>query len=283
MCKIYELCQRANVNIKPIQRNHDTSYVAIYEDHRTILNVLYFLKTNNVADIKFPIDIFMFDNHADNCPPSEDKLKKIKKYSSNLPTINKFWDFTEFDLCGLDDDWVQTGMQLGFINNVFLFHSTESGIDKVKEYKTRFGTKKIYNLGEVWNAMSILDSNMIDYEGLRKDIGWIFLESEGRFEFQPQNNFILDFDLDCFAITLLNETTEIPEVKAIAEEILIQKFTEELQNHTFPNSASFVKELIEKSIMTTICFEHTYCGGVRESMKIFNTIDYLFFDGEIGS
>jgi len=225
----------------------------------------------------------MFDNHADNCPPSEDKLNKIKRYGRNLPSINTFWNFTEFDLNCSDDDWVKTGMQLGFINNVFLFHSTQSGITNVEEYQTRFGTKKIYNLSEVWNAMSILDYNTIGFEELREDIGWVFIESEGRFEFQPKNNFILDFDLDCFTTTLSDGITEIPETKAFPEDILIQRFMEKLEHCSFYNSVSFVKELIEKSKMTTMCFENTYCGGIRESMKIFNTVDYLFFDGQIGS
>ena len=148
MDKLNELSKRANINHK----RTDISEVIIYEDHRTILNVLYFLKTKKQLD--FPIDIIMFDDHDDGIEPSKSAIKKITSFNKNQPEIEDFWKFTEFNLRSLDDDWVKAGMQLGLINNVFLFHSSKSGINFFEEYQTiDFGLKKIYNIGEVWDAL----------------------------------------------------------------------------------------------------------------------------------
>jgi len=43
-----------------------------------------------------------------------------------------------------------------------------------------------------------------------------------------------------------------------------------------------MKELISNSELTTICFESDCCGGIRQSQKIFNMVDEILFDNEIG-
>lgn len=90
--------QRANINVKRTP-NGD---VIIYEDHRTILNVLFAKKLNK--EIDFPVNIILFDNHDDFCKPNESALETIKIFNENEPSIREFWTFTEFDLRALDDD-----------------------------------------------------------------------------------------------------------------------------------------------------------------------------------
>lgn len=276
MPEISDLSKRSNI----ITKRTYNSEVVLYEDHRTILNVLYFLKTNEFAN--FPIDLFMFDDHDDFLRPSESALRKIAEFNAETPTEREFWNFTEFDLKTLDDDWVKAGMELGLINNVFLFHSSQASYSFSDSYQTQnFGEKRVYNMGAVWDALTFhgsLDdfSNEAAYGQLWEDMGWV--KDGNKFAFSRESNFIVDFDLDCFSAFIVDKNYAIPE------EILLKNFEEyrRSENHYYGKAADFVKKLIEKSVLTTVCFENSSCGGIRESHKIFETFDYLFFDREIG-
>ncbi|TPD71273.1 hypothetical protein [Flavobacterium microcysteis] len=277
MPDINDLSKRSNINVKHTYN----SDVVIYEDHRTILNVFYFLKLNGLAT--FPIDLFMFDDHDDFLNPSAAALKKINEFNLEAPSEREFWSFTEFDLKTSDDDWVKAGMELGLINNVFLFHSSKASYSFSSKHQTEsYGEKRVYNLGSVWDALhfrgSLEDySNDVEYGQLWKDMGWI--KRNGKFEFERENDFIIDFDLDCFSTFIVDKNYAIPE------DILIKKFEEykRTENHYYGKPSDFVKKLIENSILTTVCFENNSCGGIRESHKIFEVFDYLFFEKEIGN
>jgi len=277
MPEIRDLSKRSNINTITTEN----SEVVIYEDHRTILNVLYFLKTNGLAT--FPIDLFMFDDHDDFEKPSDKALKRIAKFNAAAPTERAYWTFTEFDLNPQDNDWVKAGMELGLINNIFLFHSTQATYSPSQTYQTKnFGEKRLYNLGSTWDALGNQGrlgdfSNGAAYGQLWEDMGWI--KDNGKFELRRENNFIADFDLDCFSAYILDKRYAVPS------EILRTKFEKVTwsEHHYYFQAADFVKKLIEKSVLTTVCFENNFCGGIRESHKIFETFDSLFFDGEIGS
>jgi len=45
---------------------------------------------------------------------------------------------------------------------------------------------------------------------------------------------------------------------------------------------SFMKKLIRDSELVTLCFENECCGGVREAHKIFNIVDSVLFENELG-
>jgi hypothetical protein len=278
MCLYKFLNKRANVNV------HHTSHsdVVVYEDHRTILNVLFAIKRE--TECPLPVDIYLFDDHDDAVHPSNEAHKIIADFNNVEPSYREFWNFTEFDIQPLDDDWVTVGMELGLINNVFLFNSTQTSIQFVEEYKTNHhGTKRIYNLGEVWQALSYkgILSDPIKYDEysvLWTDFGWQWSTKLGKFEFTPRNPFIVDFDLDCFSFHLMGKQMAIPR------EVLLEKLNERIVSdcHLYYNPTVFIKELIDKSILTTLCFEQGCCGGIYESYKIFNIVDELFFDSQIG-
>ncbi|RQO40164.1 hypothetical protein DBR39_04225 [Chryseobacterium sp. KBW03] len=267
--------QRANINVKRTP-NGD---VIIYEDHRTILNVLFAKKLNK--EIDFPVNIILFDNHDDFCKPNESALETIKIFNENEPSIREFWTFTEFDLRALDDDWIKTGMELGLIENVFLFNSTESSLGFLTAYETiKFGTKKLYNLGYIWDAISnkgclndIIKED--DFGEFWDDFGWI--NEDGQFYFEPKNKFIIDFDLDCFSTEILDKRVAIPA--EILDEKLIKEYRRD--NHSFYSSQELIIEMIQKSELTTMCFENQFCGGFAESLKIFNYINNTFFENKI--
>lgn len=278
MENLYELSFRANINIK----HTDEGDVVIYEDHRTILNVLFYLKTKTKID--FPINIILFDNHDDAVKPNKEALKKIKAFNKKAPDIRQFWTFTEFDLRNLDDDWVKAGMELGLINNLFLFNSTQSHISFVENYETmNFGIKRLYNLGYIWDALSYR-GNLYDvikhneFGQLWDDFGWVYDKESGKFSFKPSKPYIVDFDLDCFTTEILGKRIAIPE------DILIEKFSEYHQPsyHYYYSYERFVKDLIKEAEITTMCFEQGFCGGFKEAFKIFETVDHLFFENQLG-
>lgn len=234
---IYDLSHRANINIK----STENSQVVLYEDHRTILNVLFYLKKNKKAT--FPINIILFDDHDDACNPGEEALRIIKGFNKTEPSLQEFWSFTEFDLRNMDDDWIKAGMELGLINHLFLFNASQSNIGFITKYKTmNFGEKKIYNLGYLWDSLSHR-GNLYDvvkkkeYGELWDDFGWVHNKKNGKFEFIPSREFILDFDLNCFTTKILDKRVAIPE------EILFDKFTENHQPsyHYYYTYQIFVK------------------------------------------
>lgn len=273
---IPDISSRANVLSKIT--NHGQTL--IYEDHRTILTVLFALQKQ--LDKTGPIDIVMFDKHDDFMDPSPEALEKIAEFIKK-PSLAKLYTLVEFDLNGIDDDWVKAGMELGLIGNVFLFNAEVSQIDFVKEYQTlRFGIKKMYNIGAVWDALDgrgyLSDLHRLNLlDKLWEDFGWTFEDAKFHFK-NDRNPYILDIDLDCFTCNVYCKTV------AIASEILEQKLYEGISSthHSYYDSVSFVKKLAEDSCVNTICFESNYCGGIRQAHQIFNKIDELFFDSELG-
>lgn len=276
MNKIH-ISHRANIN----KKHTKYSDVFIYEDHRTILDVLFLKKINKESDS--PLNIILFDNHDDACNLDNSVLETINKFNNKVPDIKKFWSFIEFDLSGLDDDWIKCGMELNLIQNVFLFNSTESRINYIERYQTKsFGEKKIYNLGNIWDCIShrgYLNDIIKDdeYGELWKDFGWNYSKEKGVFIFEPPKNFIVDIDLDCFSTSVLERRIAIPQ------EILYEKMTSKYRRdyHYYYSSQDFIKELIAKSLFCTICFENQFCGGFYESFKIFDYVNDLFFDHQL--
>ena len=272
---IQDIAQRANINHKNTSENE----VVIYEDHRTILNVLYHLKTKR--NIEEPFDLVMFDNHDDFCEVKPSTKKRITNFLKK-PSVEKLYQIVEFDLSTMDDDWVKAGMELGLIGNVFLFNSEKCSIRHEAAYVTKkFGTKYLYNVGDVWSALgyhSILnDPIKTEYTQFWTDFGWELQEGYFRFS-NNKRKFIFDIDLDCFSTQILDKTIAIPE------DVLIPKLMDfsRPQYHYYHNSKDFMKDLIKDSELVTICFENGCCGGIRQAHKIFNIVDYVLFDNELG-
>jgi hypothetical protein len=273
---IYSIAHRANINHKITSE----SEVIIYEDHRTILNVIYHLK--NERNITSGLDIIMFDKHDDFCTPRASALRKVSSFLKT-PSPEKLFQIVEFDLNVLDDDWVKMGMELGLIGNVFLFNSDESSVHIREAYKTKkFGTKYLYNIGDVWSALGyhgkLNDPIKREYTQLWNDLGWEMID--GKFRLSANRpKFIFDIDLDCFSTQILGKTIAIPE------EIIIPRLTDysNPSYHYYHNSQKFMKDLIKYSEIVTLCFENGCCGGIREAHKIFNMVDYVLFENELGA
>lgn len=273
---LFNISHRSNIN-KKITTSAD---VIIYEDHRTILNVLFHVSMLN--QLTEPLDIVMFDYHDDFCHPSESALLKIDEFLKN-PSAEELLKIVEFDLKFLDDDWVKAGMELGLIGNVFLFNAERCNIGIREEYVTnKFGSHYMYNMGNVWEAISFEGKlNDITKSEINKDLwndlGWEL--KGGKFNFKKKRKkFILDIDLDCFSTHKLNKTIAIPK------KVIVPMLTNSIYSdyHHYKSPLEFILQLKKDSEFVTMCFENGCCGGYRQAFKIFNMVDELFFDGQLG-
>lgn len=274
--KIFDISYRTNILHKDISINE----VTIFEDHRTILNVLFHLRTKR--NYTEPLDLIMFDKHDDFCDISPDAKRKIT-YFNKKPSYEKLSEIVEFHLSSLDDDWIKAGMELGFIGNVFLFNSTDTSASLKETYKTKqFGVKKLYNIGNIWAALGhhgiLNDPYKTEYEELRADFGWKLENGTYRFR-EERRKYVFDIDLDCFTTEIYGETIAVPE------DILVSKLNEikKQHYHNYHSSQHFMSELIMDSEIVTISLESDCCGGIKQSQKILRILDTILFQNQLGT
>ena len=278
MSSFTEIGYRANVYYK---NTSNDDHVFIYEDHRTILNVIFDI--NRILKSNDPIDIYLFDRHDDFCDSPVDD-NDIQSFHDN-PTKEFLNELVEFKSSFLDDDWIKLGMELNLIGNVFLFNNKEDSNSSsfINIYETKYhGIRKLYNIGEVWSALgyhgALSDiSQEPKYKDLWKDMGWNLNYGQFRFD-SNRNHFIVDIDLDCFTTDIYGNTYAIPH------HILKKTFLDDCHQstHGFNTAQEFMIHLIKLAEAVTICYEAGCCGGIRQTQHIFNTIDGLFFDYELG-
>jgi hypothetical protein len=272
---ISNISHRSNI----IHRLSSENEVVIFEDHRTILNVLFHLM--DVRGISKPLDIIMFDYHDDFCDPSIEAIKRVHKFIKK-PEKETLYNIVEFYLSHLDDDWVKAGMELGIIGNVFLFNSKQTSVSFREEYKTKnYGKRYFYNVGDVWDALGhrgiLNDPIKVQYKQFWDDFGWELVN--GKFKFKDnRNKFILDIDIDCFSTRVFNRTIAIPN------QVILPLLTEQSkpEYHYYYSSQQFIKDLISQSELVTICFETECCGGINQAFEIFNMLDDVLFNNELG-
>ena len=275
------ISERSNINLKEIKNSKSSTNVVIYEDHRTILNVLFHASKSVTEPLL--LDIIMFDYHDDFLTPNKATLLKIEEFLKN-PNKEDLLKIVEFDLRNMDDDWVKAGMELGLIGNVFLFNvEDDSNVRNDKtEYTTRqYGTHYVYKMGNVWDVICGKFNDIAtreQYKSLFDDFGWEF--KDGRFNFKEvRKKFILDIDLDCFSTKIFDKRIVIPD------EVIFHTLVKENENinkHYYNSPQKFIHQLIIDSEFVTLCFENECCGGFRNAFKIFNLVDGLFFEYKLG-
>lgn len=86
---MYELAHRANINVYTIEIDGIQKYVVLYEDHRTILNVLYFARMKGVLqDVP---NLVYFDWHDDaRMDLTKEELDKCKPLEFSMDEYEKF-------------------------------------------------------------------------------------------------------------------------------------------------------------------------------------------------
>lgn len=268
---MYELAHRANINVYSIEIDGVQKYVILYEDHRTILNVLYFARMKGILSVA--PNIIYFDYHDDACEIFGDKLEKIKSLSISEENFQTFWQFVEFSLGTMDDDWVWAGMYLDLIKNaVRVGGNQDDNIQRINEvfnptgkylhpiyyldeeldYKGCFVDRFSHNPGRNNHIRSIFNANFAEEDNTEKDIP-----------------FILDFDLDCFTGEIDNKTIAWPEM------IFRRHYEDDFK------VKQFLRKLVRNSAFITICRESGCCGGIGEANKILTYLDHYLFDDQL--
>ena len=268
MKDLYELSYRTNVNV---YNSGGRSFV-IYDDHRTLLNVIFEARKSGYFT-KIPNLIF-FDFHDDACKSftKSEILKKIGVEKVSDITSKQFWNFVEFDLNPLDDNWLLTGMELNMIQNSILIGAEQ--INNIQELENLYTSEdeiehQLYTIPHLEYSLGrrgCLGDSMIKepyYQSVREILQY------DNYSFNSGNvyPFILDFDLDCFTTECCSKRYAWPE----------RIFKEKYVNNA--TVYSFVKNLIRRSSIITICREPDCCGGIGESNKILSYLDCYLFDG----
>lgn len=276
---IYGLSYHTNIEVYSF---HD-KYIILYDDHRSILNVLFEIK--KLGLFSTTPNIFFFDRHDDACNPqikAKDLFEKWGVEKIEDVSSRDFWSFVEFDLSGLDDNWLLAGMELGLINNAILVgqqdNSNVQSLDGIFT-STDDISHELYSIDHLYSALNnrgCLGDNVLKeaYYVKVRDIIEYNQPPYGRIDKFSKNitkPFVLDFDLDCF-------TTECEGyLYAWPETVFREKYYD---NETVQY---FMYRLIERSTLITICREPACCGGLGESNKILTYLDEYFFDGCLGT
>lgn len=274
---IYGLSNHTNIEVYSF---HD-KYIILYDDHRSILNVLF--ETKKLGLFSTTPNLIFFDKHDDAYNPkinAKDLLEKWGVERIEDVSSRDFWSFVEFELSGLDDDWLLAGMELGLINHAVVIGQTENSNMRDMNNMYESSDRKRHDLFDIFHLdysignRGCLGDSMIK-EPYYKDVRNIFEYNQplnvnyDKFSNEVTSPFVLDFDLDCFTTECENNVYAWPEVifweKYCKNQIVFQ----------------FMRHLIERSSFITICREPTCCGGLGESNKILEYLDHYFFDSSL--
>lgn len=245
---LYSLSQRANIQVRNFIIQDKSISVVIYDDHRTLLNVLYFLRMKDLLNES--ANLIFFDYHDDALQTKNSALKKLRRISISENRFRDFWDIVEFDLSHEDDDWLWAGMDYGLIKHAFRVAGKED--TNIKPLNEAFKGKHTMEACEWGDIKGFVD----EYAKLTED---------------KRIPFVLDFDLDCFS------TDENPNGRQQAWS------DSDFKNHFEKDSVTVnaIKELIYNAEIITICREPGCCGGIGESNKILHCLDQYLFEEKL--
>ncbi|MGR5592236.1 hypothetical protein [Bacteroides thetaiotaomicron] len=272
MSKLHELSWRTNINTYTFRGK----YIVLYDDHRTLLNILF--EAKKLGEFAETPNLIYFDLHDDACTllPKSQLLERMGVKDLSEATSKQFWSFVEFDLGVLDDDWLLTGMELDLIKNAILIGQEEN--HHIQDMNGRYKSEdrvehELYSISHLQyslNNRGCLGDSIIK-EPYYQNVRDIMQYHQGRFDGEDIKPFVLDFDLDCF-------TTECREKTYAWPEDIFRKEYIESYNVRF-----FMENLLDRASFITICREPDCCGGIGEANKILNYLDRYFFDGALST
>ena len=249
--------------------------VIIYEDHRNILNVLMYLYKKGVINRTNPPDIISFDYH-DDCLDGTTlpDIELIMGKTIEEARLRDFQMFVEYEMSALDNDWVTVGMETGLINRYINVGGKD--VNNIDRYNGKY-----MSFDERMHDMIYIDHLECEFnsDGLflqNNEQGKIVRDVFGVDELG--NHFIkpvlLDFDLDCFACQVSSKQEIFTPWSENTFKGMYQGFYDDYVN-------KFMKTMIDKSIVVTICTEPKYCGGYENSIKILGYLNKYFFDNKL--
>lgn len=281
MPDLYRLSNRSNINVYNYpdycRQVNDDRRIIVYDDHRTILDVLYYAMDVGHFGEQVPT-VISFDRHDDSVVLSREKkqrAKAVRRICLSQSNYERMWRFVEFELSVLDDDWVRAGMELGLIKHYIGFGHNSIDAGNIEQ-----GFECYKSLDKIIHHL--YSNGHLNYEmGFRGVIGderygWSQRRNSllddlqfhfGDFDVDEIAPFVLDIDLDCFAIDCEDHLMAWPE------SIFAERYVENYKAN------SFIRSLISRSSLITICREPGCCGGIGEANRILEMLDYYWFNG----
>lgn len=250
--------------------------VIIYEDHRNILNVLMYLYKRGIINRVNPPDIISFDYHDDCLKGSTlPEIESIMGKTIDNARLRDFQMFVEYEMSALDNDWVTVGMEIGLLNRYVNVGGKD--VNNINCYNGKYKTsdEKIHDmiyLDHLEYEFSA-DGTFLQNTDQAKIVRDVFgVNENGVHSF---NKFVLlDFDLDCFACQVSTKQEIFTPWSENTFKGMYQGFYDDCVN-------KFMKMMIDKSIVVTICTEPKYCSGYENSIKLLGYLNKYFFDNKL--
>lgn len=252
----------------------------MFEDHRSILIALYHARQKGIIDGENPPDLIRFDLHDDGKDPSSG-LDPLLPFVDAEADLREFFDFVEWELSTMDDDWVKVAMELGLIRHVVTFgaEKTDNFSNGKSVYEDHREVEHQYwSLGHIWHELPY-QGNLTDRAKLTQNSDlWEILQWKGDgFKHQKEPHpLVLDFDLDCFTDKIDDQRIAWPN------DILRSRFCDyDPGSEACITPKAFVSTLMQKSQFVTLCLESVCCGGLGEATRILETLDAIFWDSTL--
>ena len=229
--------------------NYGDKTIILYDDHRCILTALF--EARKLGIISNDTNLITFDRHDDARKIHPDSMRIIDSIiASGLDRMSSrdFKNFVEYDISENDDDWVRVAFEFNLIHNIVNIGNIENSniMDFANHtYKSSGGTEhKAYVIGHIFDELNTHGGSLGDMalyqenKDLHEIFGYNLIGEEGfSDDFQE---FVLDFDLDCFTTNCQDKVYAWPE----------SIFAKEYNNET---SGYFMYRLIQRAKFITIC------------------------------
>lgn len=264
------LSQRTNINVYDVDIDGISKHVILYDDHRSLLNVLFYARMKGV--IQDVPNLVYFDWHDDaRRDLTKEELDEYKPSEFTMEEYEKFYNFVEFKLDIVDGDWLSAGMHYNLIKHALNVGGVE--------------TANIQSLNHFFNGSShhIYSIHHLDFE-LSKDgcFGKPSFQSrdenhyirsickcnyDSEEDLEQDIPYVLDFDLDCFTGEIGGYTMAWPAL------VFGERYYKNL------SARKLLRQLSRNAAFITICREPGCCGGLGESNKILSYLDDCLFEG----
>lgn len=254
-----------NFDVKTYRKpDGNFGYVVIYDDHRSILPVLWAARHHNLIDDA--ATLMVWDAHPDAVQPHIDSRREAYTRLRGMSELNQVCAYANDELSSNDDTWLVTAMEGGLVGDA-VYAFLQSRDNCIWHYEdTGGGSHDFYDLYDIASTLGH-QSALVDtcrrsqLEPLWNALSWNV--SDNDFTLTERPNLVLDIDIDAFAIE---------ESYPWREEMFCDAF-EPLQG--------FMRKLLRVARLITISKEPYHCGGHAASGEILRYLNYYAL-GELG-
>lgn len=246
----------------------------LHKDHRWVLPIIFHKQQKKI--LPHPCTLVTFDAHHDILAPScKEDILRIKKTGI---TFDELVNLCQEKLREDDDDWINTGIELGLIDNAVIFcvrdRRNSFHLDKYEDQQGNINKIKLLGLlGEELKCRGDLSdiSRLEDLSELWKILGWQYNQ---QFSFaQDGRKILLDFDLDYFTVKWRAYCFPWPD-EVFKKEFLVQ-------SNSGWTGKDFLNGLINKAALLTIAREPDFCGGDTKATEILGKVNRFLFDNKL--